>query len=529
MSLREALNILSKSSPYAVTTIGGLTDPVVKKIKEYLLTETDIEKAFNTKLQSLKKDEIIFLCGSSGDGKSEILTKYELAYQETVDFHLDATHSFGPKKTAVDTLNELFKHHQNNNKALAIGINIGMLANFEREGDDDHDQIKVAIKCYLESKNNEGIYSFLDFESFPKFQISDGEVHSPFFKSLLDKVVRDDDKNPFCDLYNAHLASKKDSKLTANFTLLRNKFIQKVIVELLFDARTRKDQFITIRMLLDFIYYILTGPGYLFDNLFNGGENEILAVLANFDPSLIRNKKLDLFILHRTLDFDDQSYKLFTDEVKTKYGVLANQSPQSTIRLFYLLKYTSLDWNYHQGFKKSFNEEAQERYKSVWEKHKKYSGTSEQKKGLRRFYDDVVYSAINKHANRNAPYLSKDEFYISSHGGCDLASEMELSVVYKSVEQDEAKDLAAFNVYLEVNGESLSPIPVGVNLLTLMMDIVSGYRPNKHDKNSIVLLDELVTKIAGMASLSDVLYLYSKGKRIKLKANSDNEIRVSGV
>jgi DNA phosphorothioation-dependent restriction protein DptF len=62
-----------------------------------------------------------------------------------------------------------------------------------------------------------------------------------------------------------------------------------------------------------------------------------------------------------------------------------------------------------------------------------------------------------------------------------------------------------------------------------MMGIVSGYRPNKHDKNSIVLLDELVTKIADMASLSDVLYLHANGKRIKLKANSDNEIRVSGV
>jgi len=512
-----------------VTTAGELVDPEVKRIKDYLFVETDIEQAFRSKLESIKKDEVVFLCGSSGDGKSEIMTKYQLAYEGAIDFHLDATHSFEPHKTAIDTLNDLFMDHRDNDKALAIGINIGMLANFEREGDDAHCRIKTAIKNYLENKDNDEVYTFLDFESFPKFQILDGEVRSSFFKSLLDKVVKDDSRNPFRDLYNDCFASKKDMKLAANFALLRNKFIQKVIVELLLDARIRKDQFITTRMLLDFIYCILTGPGYLFDNLFDGGENEILAVLADFDPSLIRNRKLDLFILHRTLEFEDLLYSLFVNEVKTKYGVSPSQSPQSTIRLFYLLKYTSLDNNYHFGFKQSFNEEAQERYKSVWEKHKNYSGNSEEKKALRRFYDDVVYSAINKHANRNAPYLSKDEFYISSHGGCDLASEMELSVVYKSVEQDEAKDIAAFNVYLEVNGHSLHPIPVGVNLLTLMMGIVGGDRPNKHDKNSIVLLDELVTKISGMASLSDVLYLYTKGKRIKLKANSDNEIRVSGL
>lgn len=529
MHLREALRVLSKSSPYAVTTAEGLNNPEVKKIKEYLFIETDIEMAFSSKLQSLKKDQIIFLCGSSGDGKSEIMTKYQLAHKGIIDFHLDATHSFEPQKTAIDTLNDVFSVHRDSDKPLAIGINIGMLANFEREGDVAHDQIKASIKDYLENKNDNALHTFLNFESFPKFKILDGEVHSAFFKSLLNKVVKDDSRNPFCDLYNACISSKKDTKLAANFRLLRIKLIQKVIVELLFDARIRKDQFITTRMLLDFIYCILTGPGYLFDNLFNGGENEILAVLANFDPSLIRNKKLDLFILHRTLEFEDQAYEMFTREVESKYGVLPNQSPQSTIRLFYLLKYTSLDWSYHQDFKQSFNEESQKLYKFVWEKHKKYSGTSEEKKALRKFYDDVVYSAINKHANRNAPYLSKDEFYISSHGGCDLASEMELSVDYKSVEKDAAEDLAAFNVYLEVNEQRLPPIPVGVNLLNLMMGIVSGYRPNKHDKNSIVLLDELVTKIADMASLSDVLYLHANGKRIKLKANSDNEIRVSGV
>ena len=537
MLLKDALGILSKSSPYAVTTSGKPADPLVEKIKNYLFVKTDIECAFEGKLKSIKEEklkrntssDIIFLCGSSGDGKSEILTRYSSDYANDIEFHLDATHSFEPKKTAIETLNERFTKHRESDKALVVGINIGMLANFEREGDDSHAEVKKAISDYLNNKDTNNKYTFLNFESFPKFKILDGEVSSNFFQSLLDRVVRDDSGNHFRDLYNNCVASGNDKQLVANFALLRNRFVQKVIVELLLGARIRKDQFITARMLLDFIYCILTGPGYLFDNLFDGGDNELLAALVDFDPSIIRNKKLDLFILHRNLDFEDKAYSVFIDEIKIKYGVPKKLTPQSAIRLFYLLKYTSQDNNYHYDFRDSFNEESQTLYKTVWEQHKNYSGESSDKKKLRRFYDDIIYTAINKHANRNAPYLSKDEFYISSHNGCDLASEMELSVVYKSIESDEGTDLAAFNVYLEVNEHRLPLVPVGVNLLALMIGIVGGYRPNKHDKNSIVLLDELVAKISEMASLSDVLYLYSEGQRIKLKANADNEIRVSGL
>ena len=114
-------------------------------------------------------------------------------------------------------------------------------------------------------------------------------------------------------------------------------------------------------------------------------------------------------------------------------------------------------------------------------------------------------------------------------GGCDLAAEVELSIVYKFITADKSENLAFFNMYLEVDEERLEAIPIGVNLLVLMMDIVEGYRPNKYDKNSVVLLDELITKIIETANAADMLYLYKGDERIKLKANSDNEIRVSGL
>lgn len=529
MDLREALSVLSKSSPYAVATASELTGTVFDELKACLYVETDIENVFKENLTSVKPDEIIFLCGSSGDGKSEILTKYKKHYVQHVDFHLDATHSFEPNMSAVDTLNGIFTDHANSARALVVGINIGMLGNFEREGCNSHAAIKQAISAFLKHDSVDRRYTFLDFESFPKFIITDGHVSSPFFSKLLENVVIDDSRNKFRKYFNRACDDTSERVLTSNYLMLRNRRVQDLIIELLLNARIRKDQFVTARMLLDFIHRILTGPNYLFDNLFDGGDNELLEVLSAFDPSVIRNHKLDLFILHRTLDIENEAYKEFLISAKSEFGLPSNLSPQSMVRLFYLLKECLLGNDFHLDFKGSFNELPLQKYKEAWEAHKLYTGESQDKKWLRKFYSEVVLKAINKYANRNSPYLSKDEFYLSSHGGYDLSAEVELSIVYKSIETKKSEDLVAFNMYLEVGEEKLKAIPIGVNLLELMMNIVEGYRPNKYDKNSVVLLDELITKITETANAADMLYLYKGSKPIKLRVNSDNEIRVSSL
>ena len=197
MKLREALSVLSKSSPYAVATASELANTEFDELKKCLYVETEIERAFAEKLAAVKPDEVIFLCGSSGDGKSEILTKYKKQYEQYVDFHLDATHSFEPDMSAIDTLDDVLSDHANGSRALVVGVNIGMLGNYEREGSESHFEIKQAINAFLTHEPVDGRYTFLNFESFPKFTIKDGRVSSPFFSKLLDNVVKDDSRNKF--------------------------------------------------------------------------------------------------------------------------------------------------------------------------------------------------------------------------------------------------------------------------------------------------------------------------------------------
>lgn len=533
MGLKEALRILSKSSPYAVSTAGIETGEELEAIKQYLYVETDIEKAFKKKLENLESNEIVFLCGSSGDGKSEILTRYHDKYHKEIDFHLDATHSFEPDMNAVETLDSLFHNFTSSNKGLVVGVNIGMLGNYAREGSEEHDVIKESIYAFLDNKKGIGDkFSFIDFESFSKFSIVEGKVCSKFFSSLLLKIVSDSQDNPYEKYLRKSILQGTNKRLVSNILQLKDSGVQKTIISLLLNARIRKDQFITTRMLLDFIYCILTGPDYLFDNIFNSGDNELLEAISYFDPSVIRNKELDLFVIHRTLQIQDNNYFEFEGELRNKFKILNVTSAQSLIRCLFLMKESIFESQYLDNYLDSFNETSFQVYTTIWERHKNYDGSGELRKKLKDFYNNIVLASINKYANRNATYLPKDQFYVSSHGDYDLVAEIELSVSYKDIAKDSCSDISNFQLHLIVNDKPLDQkIFMNTNLLEMMMHVVEGFRPNRHDKNSVVLLDELVNKITEVANASSILFLYNdKGKdRIKLRESQDGEIRVSGL
>ena len=78
ISFIEALSILSKSSPFAVSTENHEhSKALLNEIKEYLYVQMPIEELVYSTISKLssRNKKIVFLCGSSGDGKSEILTR----------------------------------------------------------------------------------------------------------------------------------------------------------------------------------------------------------------------------------------------------------------------------------------------------------------------------------------------------------------------------------------------------------------------------------------------------------------------
>ena len=115
MNFIDAISVLSKSSSYAVSTESDL-DAALSAIKSDLYVVMPIEEHLFELLESIKEDskKVIFLCGSSGDGKSELLLRAREKFSQTyIKFHLDATHSFAPHDSAVDTLNKFSVHDKN--------------------------------------------------------------------------------------------------------------------------------------------------------------------------------------------------------------------------------------------------------------------------------------------------------------------------------------------------------------------------------------------------------------------------------
>jgi DNA phosphorothioation-dependent restriction protein DptF len=292
MPLKQTIEMLSKGSAQAVTTLNSKSKDA-EKLKQYLYVPTPVEKALVAVLDETRKKRIVFLCGSSGDGKSEIFRRVHKTFASKFDFHLDATHSFDPGKDAIQTLNDKFSDYKASDRPLVVGINIGMLGNFAAAGDQIHSDIRESIESFLSCRaatNDEHV--FINFENYPKFELNGSAVDAHFIGQILERICKADDKNP---IYYQWKQDPNGTNVYRNYALLCVPEVRKRICTLLFYAHLKFDQFLTARTVLDFVYQILIGKGSLFDNLFCGKGSDLFDSLRMLDPCHARSKSLDLF------------------------------------------------------------------------------------------------------------------------------------------------------------------------------------------------------------------------------------------
>lgn len=531
LKLAQALSILSKSSPYAVSTERESNQDLLSGYKDHIYIQTDIEAAFKSALTAAKPTEIIFLCGSSGDGKSEILTRYSQKFKASRDFHLDATHSFNPNQTAIQALDDRFAAFKGNGNPLIVGINIGMLGNYAEEGADQHYDVKASIKAFLENRVEDipANHTFLDFEQYPKFTLSQEGSTSDFAAKFLARLTEPTLDNPFYALYQSEVAKYGHTSLTANYALLGLPSVQQTVIDLLLKARLIKDQFLTARALLDFVFQILDIKGYLFDNLFSGADNELLTQIQGFDPSNVHTRKIDEFVLQFGLGIEDQGFQAFRDQVK-QLGVFDVTSASSYLRLVYLLK-DEIEFanEYVDELKQDFDNSLVELYASTWLLHREFDGSGKQKKALNKFYKETLISAIHRYCNRNSPSLDKDAYFVSEYNGFKTAVELEVKPDFNEIQHKGVSKIGAFNGFIQVDGQSLMAMPISINLMELLIKINQGYRPNKHDKNAVLLLDEVIEQIIIVANEKDTLFILKGDKRYKIANEDDEYFEVSGI
>lgn len=519
----DVLGVLSKSSPYAVSTERNSDESmsVFEKVKADLFVKMPIEDAVDSALSIVNSSlsKVFFLCGSSGDGKSELLVRLKMKAKEHVRFHLDATHSFAPHENAVQTLDKLFNAFEQGEFSLVVGINGGMLGNYEKEG--QNELFKSVIKAYQHNKTVIDGFSFVNFEDYPKFQITPNGIQADFVRKILERITSAD--SLLFNFYQQEMAMNLDAKslrLVINYRLLCLPDVQDVIVELLFKARLMRDQFLTARALLDFVYQLLTGSGYLFDNLFSGGDNELADKLAEFDPALLRTKVIDRFLMATELKLVNEQFAAFCNEVEEKFCLPHLPNSKSYIRLFYIFKNFQLEANFHEQFQKDFAQSLLIAYLDVYRLHVFYEDTSGCREKLKAFYTKQLISALRLYINRNAPQLSNKQFLVAQLDNYKIAAQLDIKLDIAAIKSNKTVKSNSFIAQLKFEKEELA-VELNINLFELLERINAGYRPSKNNRSAVILLNDLASKIALIARESDELLISYESAQYKFSKDED--------
>lgn len=111
--------------------------------KEYLHVERQVEKELRELLRDINNHPgkcLVLLCGSSGDGKSHLISllKNSDSEQLLADYepYNDATESAEPTMTSIETLAEKLSpfndenYYKDDGKRMIVAINLGTLNNF---------------------------------------------------------------------------------------------------------------------------------------------------------------------------------------------------------------------------------------------------------------------------------------------------------------------------------------------------------------------------------------------------------------
>lgn len=508
MNLESILKLLSKSSPYSVSTLSKSRDEFYL-IKQYLYEKSPIEIDFNDALLRASRGTINFLCGSSGDGKSEILTRCAEHYSDT-DFHLDATHSASQHTSAVASLNEAFTKHKKNNTKMAVGINIGMMQKFIKYGSNEHSDIKNSMCLFFENRHVKGYshdkFTFYDFESYPRLNFKNNEITSEFTSAFLTKLTMQNSANPF---WTAYEQSNKETQVSKNFLLLGRDSFKKQLINLFGLAKLYKEQFLTPRTLIDYIYQILTFENQaIYNNVFTLFDNDLSKKIYCYDPVLSDGIRIDDFKLKYSLGLLDNSLNNDIQKLEEKYGKL--NSSDEVLRLVYFIKDDIKDVELYKFLKEAYQNNILLDYLELYNLTRQHTLSHEQLDKI----EDIIYSNVIKgirlFSNRIWPQFNDDYLLIrkiqENYVGVKAQIEIDLdNILQKNISQSDG-----ISIDLIINDEEVYQLDLDINLFDLLVRIVNGYYPNVQKKTNVLILEDIVEKILEKSSNSKKIVIHNR-------------------
>lgn len=569
--LIQELSRLKESSKEAVEVLGEFTP-----FKRYMHIEREAQKELQDlifKANESNKAQLILVCGSVGDGKSHIISYFNNNYSDLMKnftLHNDATESLDPNKTSMDTLNEVLDNFsdekiEKSNEKFILAINLGTLNNFI---DSKYGERFSSLKKYVQDKkilensiesssfDENSSFQFVNFSDYRIFTLEDGKVHSIYIESLITKITDSSEYNIFYKSYKQHCIECKNCNccpIKANYELLSNKKAQGLIVDLLVQCIIKKKIIISTRALLNFMYELIVPRSYIdvnspmFKNdIFNLNDLEyikslmpniifdhkelsfIFEALNALDPLNVRNPKIDDFII----EFNNSSniityFKEYIDYPKGYIDKINNidfeeighrETRYELLKLFIRSYYVCGKGNIFD-LKDSVYENYME-WLYLWNRGDKVK--------LKPLYDNVKNGILkwNGEADKDQINIFMGKNQIKYKVSEDIELKVDTSNLPKSNETTLKKFITTLKLkYKSEKFEKAYEIDVDFSLYQLLIQVTSGYRPNKKDKNHFIKFLEFINKLQETGSQSQKLIFTEKNRDInkKYKLEYDTE------
>lgn len=564
--LIDELKKLKESSKEAVENITNFSD-----FKKYMHVKRYVQdELFNIIEKSSKSNtaKLILVCGGVGDGKSHIISYFKNNYPDMMakfEIHNDATESFEPGKTSIDTLNDVLadfndENIHKSNKKFILAINLGALSNFI---DSKYQDNFKNLKQYVENKKildvdisdnsyeEDSNFQFINFSDYHIYSLTEEKAKSQYVEDIINKITQDDERNVFKNSYKSNCINcdiNYKCPIKINYEMLMKESVKEKLIDILIESIVKDKLIVSTRSLLNFVYDFIVNTKLdnknndelkqyidkiscedfirciFVSNLFEyKGLSQILHSLSKIDPINSMSEELDNIIIKLNitedmasvftsyLDINGNSYLELlmskNDVIKSEVDKIKTKLEQNKL----IDKLINMFIRLHL-FMPIGNLNLDDKIYLDYMKFLYYWNKGERKK-LANLYSDVKVAIYNWNGEASDGRINisigKNQMRYK------ISQRLSLSADLSNIKVNESQELLKFNPsliigYKNEDKNTSYKIDIDFNLYELLMRIKDGYRPNKNDKYNYINFVEFVNKIQKLGSQNKEVYIEDK-------------------
>lgn len=533
------------------------------KFKNYLHVERDIQLDLEKKIRELAysdKSQLILLCGSVGDGKSHLLAYMNENHSEIMDkyrIHNDATESFDPYKSSVETLIELLmpfsdENIHNSTEKIIVAINLGVLNNFleNQFTKENYKELskfirdsKIFDEYTLKSNFSRDMLHLISFSDYQMFELNEQGVSSKYFSEIFEKIVDESKDNPFYRAYLNDLDDENNSVIMYNYRLFQQVEIRDSIVDILIRAVIGQKAIFSTRALFNFIYDILVPSNIeekinlksvieITDNLLpnllfaSKDKSSLLKIINKFDPINIRTNKIDLMLIELSNCNNVKSFFRNNFEMNCiddwvngledlgSFYDLTQQTKNLMIktllrfgRLVSSIQNTEEDLIYKEYIKYLYNFNIGN--------HRELKDLFDQvKRGIFAWRGGPTPNGISLYV-----YESLDEIRVAQN------LRITPNIFNLNLGQEYAENRFKNNItiaFKESNSKKVVSLEIDYSLYVIIRNVLKGQRPSKKDKEHAIKFIEFIDKLIKLSNIGEEILVYDLKDRLTFKLEIDS-------